>query len=107
MNILRIGCIVCLIMGSQWAYAAESRDDIVAKMGSFELKRDEIKKMAEAQGIVLKDNKQAKRALEQLARLELIRRAVLVEAKRAQWEKSQTCSSKLSALRNKWSLQAI
>ena len=87
MNILRIGCIVCLIMGSQWAYAAESRDDIVAKMGTFELKRDEIKKMAEAQGIVLKGNKQAKQALEQLARLELIRRAVLLEAKRAQWEK--------------------
>lgn len=87
MNISRIGCIVCLVISSQWAYAAESRDDIVAKMGSFEVKRDEIKKMAEAQGIALKGNPQAKQALEQLARLELIRRAVLVEAKRAQWEK--------------------
>lgn len=87
MNIKQIGCIVCLAIGGQWAYAADSGDEIIAKMGAFELKRGEVKKLAEAQGIVLKGNKQAAQALEQLARAELIRRAVLVEAKKAQWEK--------------------
>ena len=87
MNIKRIGYIVCLAIGSQWAHAADSSDVIIAKMGAFELKRSEVKKLVEAQGIVLKGNKQAALALEQLARTELIRRAVLVEAKKAQWEK--------------------
>lgn len=87
MHIKRIGCIVCLVIGSQWAYAADSGDEIIAKMGAFELKRGEVKKLAEAQGVVLKGNKQAVLALEQLARAELLRRAVLVEAKKVQWEK--------------------
>lgn len=87
MNIKQIGCIVCLAIGGQWAYAADSGDEIIAKMGAFELKRGEVKKLAEAQGVVLKGNKQAAQALEQIARAELMRRAVLVEAKKAQWEK--------------------
>ena len=87
MKIKRIGWIICLAISSQWVYAADNSDDIIAKMGTFEIKRGEMKKIAETQGIALKGNKQAKQALEQLARAELIRRAVLVEAKKAQWEK--------------------
>lgn len=87
MNIKQIGYIVYLALASQAIYAAESNDEIVAKMGAFALKRSEVKQLAEAQGVTLKGNKQAVLALEQLVRAELIRRAVLVEAKKMQWEK--------------------
>lgn len=87
MNIKQIGWTLCVAMLSQASYAAESSDDVIAKMGTFALKRSEVKQLAEAQGVTLKGNKQAAPALEQLLRAELIRRFILVEAKKMQWEK--------------------
>lgn len=87
MNIKSFGWFLCVAILSQSSFAAESGDEIVAKMGTFALKRSEAKQLAEGQGINLKGNKQAALALEQLLRAELIRRAVLVEAKKMQWEK--------------------
>lgn len=100
MNIKRIGCVICLVIGSQGANAADSGGDVIAKMGGFVLKRGEVKQLAEAQGIALKGNKQAALALEQLVRAELIRRTVLVEAKKAQWEKKPEVQQQIERVKD-------
>ena len=77
-----------LVLSQQAAWGADAGEEIVAKMGSMQLTRAEALKLVEPQGITLKGDKQAATvALEKIARAELLRRAVLAEAKKAQWEK--------------------
>lgn len=79
---------ICLALVQQAAWGADAGDEVVAKMGSTQLTRAEVLKLAEPQGEILKGDKQAAAlALEKIARAELLRRAVLADAKKAQWEK--------------------
>lgn len=85
---LSVLAVAMLCLGSGAAGAAGGGDEIVAKMGSIELKRDEVKRLAESQGLDLKGNRQALAlALDQNVRTELVRRYVLGEAKKKQWDK--------------------
>jgi peptidylprolyl isomerase len=87
-----------LCLASGFAGAAGSADDIVAKMGAVELKRADVKRLAESQGIDLKGNQQAL-ALEQSVRTELVRRYVLGEAKQKQWDKRPDVQAEIERAR--------
>lgn len=85
---LPVLAVAMLCLGSGVAGAAGGADEIVAKMGSIELKRGDVKRLAESQGLDLKGNRQALAlALDQNVRTELVRRYVLGEAKQKQWDK--------------------
>lgn len=79
---------ICLVLSQQVAWGADANDEVVAKMGSMRLTRAELLKLAEPQADALKGDKQAAAiALEKIARAALLQRAVVAEAKKAQWEK--------------------
>lgn len=83
------------------AGAAESSDEIVAKMGAIELRRTDVKQLAEGQGLNLKGDRQAVAlALEQTVRAELIRRYVLGEAKQKQWDKRPEVQTQIERARD-------
>lgn len=80
--------IVMGMLASLSAIAAGSADDVVAKMGANEIKRSELDKMlsdaVQANG---PETPPSAQAIDQALRAELIRRALLEEAKRAAWDK--------------------
>lgn len=91
---------VMFCLGSGIAVAAGNADEVVAKMGSVELKRGDVKRLAESQGIDLKGNRQELAlALEQNVRTELVRRYVLGEAKQKQWDKRPEVQAALERAR--------
>lgn len=93
-----IAVVFCLASGV--AGAAGGADEVVAKMGAVELKRGDVKRLAESQGIDLKGNRQAVAlALEQSVRTELVRRYVLDEAKQKQWDKRPEVQSEIERAR--------
>lgn len=84
--LMRTAVVIGLIVSLN-AMAAGSLDDVVAKMGANEIKRGELDQMLSA---AQANNSQARpsvQAIDQALRAELIRRALVEEAKRAAWEK--------------------
>jgi parvulin-like peptidyl-prolyl isomerase len=90
-----------LVLMMSAAHGADSGDELVARMGGYELRRGEVKHLADAQRVDLKgDPNTVALALEQVARTELIRRAVLAEAKKSQWEKRPEVQQQIDQARD-------
>lgn len=75
--------------------AAES--DIVAKMGSIEIKRDEFERLVGK--LPAKPNSEQLQAMNQALRAELVRRALLAEAGKTGWDKKPEVEKQIEAAR--------
>lgn len=83
------------------AAMAADANELVAKMGAVELRQSDIQRLAESQGIDLKNKSpDLPLVLEQLVRTELVRRHVLAEARQAQWEKRSEVQSQFERARD-------
>ncbi|MBI5752954.1 MAG: peptidylprolyl isomerase [Hydrogenophilales bacterium] len=75
------------LLASLNAMAAGSPDDVVAKMGTNEIKRSELNQMLSAAQASSPEARPSVQAIDQALRAELIRRALVEEAKRVAWDK--------------------
>ena len=79
------------------SFAAGSGDEVLARMGSTEIKRADMEKLV---GVLpAKATAEQVKALDQALRTELMRRALLSEALRAEWDKKPEVLHQLEAAR--------
>ena len=84
---LSVWLAVCL-MGGTYAYQAAAQDAVVGKMGNVEIKTSEMMRIIDAQPPeVRKQITAGLTELDRLARSELVRQSLLVEAKSKNWDK--------------------
>ena len=84
---LQLICLVAALQGAG-ARAQEAGDDVVAKLGSVEMRISDMQKLLEGQPREVRQQVlQSPQALDRLVRTEVIRRAVLVEARAKGWDK--------------------
>ena len=78
-------------------FAAGSGDEILARMGSIEIKRAEMERLLGP--FPAKATAEQMRAIDQALRTELIRRTLLTEAMRAEWDKKPDVRQQIDAAR--------
>lgn len=83
---MRMFAVAGLLVGLS-AAAADGPDEVVAKMGAIEIKRDELDRMLNAGQENNSEASLSRQAVAQALRTELIRRALLSEARRNAWDK--------------------
>ena len=79
------------------SFAAGSGDEILARMGNIEIKRADMEKLVGP--LPAKATAEQVKALDQALRTELMRRALLSEALRAQWDKKPEVLHQIEAAR--------
>lgn len=73
-----------------------TRDEVVARMGKVELRATEVSKLVEAQSREVRMQIESDpAALERMVRKELVRRAVLQEARQKEWDKRPEVAQKM------------
>lgn len=79
--------------------AADSPNDVVAKMGSIEIKRSELDQMLNLAKANTPEARPPLQAIDQALRAELLRRVLMEEAKRAEWDKRPEVQQQLERAR--------
>lgn len=87
------------LFASLSATAAESPNDVVAKMGSIEIKRTELEQMLSLAKANTPEARPPLQAIDQALRAELLRRALMEEAQRAAWDKRPEVQQQLERAR--------
>ena len=87
------------LLASLGAGAAEAPNDVVAKMGSIEIKRGELEQMLSLAKANASEARPSLSAIDQALRAELLRRALMEEAKRNAWDKRPEVQQQLERAR--------
>ena len=82
MKLMKMAMLIALL-ASLSATAADSPNDVVAKMGSIEIKRTELEQMLSLAKANTPEARPPLQAIDQALRAELLRRALMEEAQRA------------------------
>jgi len=91
----RVGLVLCCLTFAGNATAA-GLDNVVARMGGVELRESEVRQLIEAQSAEARRRIESDTAaLERLVRKELVRRAVLQEARQKEWDKRPEIAQKM------------
>jgi peptidylprolyl isomerase len=88
MKIVWIAAALCAVSLGAPAFAQEAGDEVVAKLGSAEVRLSDLRNLLEAQPTQVRDQLLASpQALDRLVRTEIFRRALLAEARTKGWDK--------------------
>jgi len=87
------------LLASLGAMAAEAPNDVVAKMGGIEIKRSELEQMLNLAKANTPEARPPLQAIDQALRAELLRRALMEEAKRNAWDKRPEVQQQLERAR--------
>ncbi len=83
------------------AFAQEAGDDVVAKLGSSEVRVTDLKRLIESQSKEVRDQLLASPpAMDRLVRTEVFRRALLAEAKTKGWERRPDVAAQIDRARD-------
>ena len=96
-----LAAVVLLILSGSSAFAQEAADDVVAKLGTSEVRIADMKRLLDAQPKEVRDQLLASPpALDRLVRTEVFRRALLAEAKTKGWERRPDVAAQMERARD-------